>query len=91
MTIKYAETEIHKINKIKGLNKHISPVLTCDLRVTSALLYRLSYTGGELNLAQVRSVATASTFPDYRRQKKAPQFSLRGLFYNVEAVKRGVS
>ena len=24
---------------------------TCDLRVTSALLYRLSYTGGGLNLA----------------------------------------
>ena len=26
---------------------------TCDLRVTSALLYRLSYTGGGLNLAPV--------------------------------------
>ncbi len=29
---------------------------TCDLRVTSALLYRLSYTGGGLNLAPVLKV-----------------------------------
>ena len=63
---------------------------TCDLRVTSALLYRLSYTGGGLNLAPVPGAGNFETdLCFYDRQKKTPQFSLRGLFYNVEAIKQG--
>ena len=61
---------------------------TCDLRVTSALLYRLSYTGGGLNLALTSGAGNFRNVSISCRQKNAPQLSLRGIFYNVEAVRR---
>ena len=53
---------------------------TCDLRVTSALLYRLSYTGGGLNLALTLGSGNFPSDVNFLQAKKYPAASTAGHF-----------
>ena len=59
---------------------------TCDLRVTSALLYRLSYTGGGLNLAPVLKSGNFKACPGISQTKKCPAVFTAGHFHCAKAV-----
>ncbi len=59
---------------------------TCDLRVTSALLYRLSYTGGGLNLAPVWKSGNFAECPCISQTKKCPAVFTAGHFYCANAL-----
>lgn len=57
---------------------------TCDLRVTSALLYQLSYTGGGLKLALQWA---PGNLPNVRRNDSLdPEARLQMAFGNVDIV-----
>jgi hypothetical protein len=53
---------------------------TCDLRVTSALLYRLSYTGGGLNLAPTFGSRNSRRPLNFQQAKKCPAAFATGHF-----------
>ena len=61
---------------------------TCDLRVTSALLYRLSYTGGGLKLAPHR--ASGNLLPSASNHTLGPEAGLQQAAMGVEVLLLGL-
>ena len=72
-----------KVNNQRGGDGARDRNRTCDLRVTSALLYRLSYTGGGLNLALLSRSGNFAQCLDVSQTKKRPAVFTAGHFFTT--------